>query len=806
MPVKEKLQKEKGHRKRKVTEIARHMEKTKTNFLREKKNLITLIALILAGVLFLSGAGFVIYNNSNQSDKDKDRTSSLVGGSGPGSGAGSNHDLSSGNEQEGNNLSSNQGDSVSDIISDYVSIIGGSQDNSLLSNGPGESDLSSTGSKWPASSSTGSQTPGGPSSNLPTGDLGQGKIVLWKQPPAMKANTTWTVEVRTPDSSQWHPLYVYTAKMGHQEGNDPLRALVGMDYNGPVETSLVRFDFSGTIEVRMKYNKGKLNKADLSPQSYGVQANIRDNYLSFTLTQDKNSPRKMIIRPNDLWEGEVLHLMTGLPEENVPNPKAGNVLLINPGDAIPRVLPQGKDTYYFAPGVHVLPAGVWVEYDAGSQIQVSSFDLISGGQREFLVPAGMNYRIEYKKNLNDKYMTAFEDLNNGKIDIRGKKFSPVTGRYFRLVILGNSSKSKTAGLNYLNSSHIKEFRLYESSSNKNIIKNKSIAGSSFNHRITCDDNETQNSFYGHVYGGEAFFVTDDSVTLYLAPGSVLKGALIADGNDDVKIIGRGILDCSSLVHDPAHTYREGRSSAIRAEYADNILIDGITILDAPMWGIVTNFSSNPVVRDIVFMGSIVNSDGVHMSGVSNGLFENSFVRTCDDIFVMYHYGPANNITVRNNVFFTDGGRVVLLGMDDTPGDIENITFDNNDLINVQNVYDISLHGGAFNLWASGGNAIKNIKFLNTRIEAFREPRIASVFQFKTIEFSSWGPGKIENILFENLSYLGQGEAVSFARGASGEFSIRGLEFKNVYWSGKKLSQSHHPNLEFKEFVYDVSFK
>ncbi|MHB8962538.1 MAG: glycosyl hydrolase family 28 protein [Saccharofermentanales bacterium] len=693
-----------------------------------------------------------------------------------------------------------------EATSEGLSSGGNSQSGSIAGSGDSQAPSSegSTASGSTAASGT-SGTASSSSSSTASAPVTTDSLVTWIPPAGTAENNSFSVYVKKTGTLQWNQLFVYNVKIGHQEGNDPLRALVGMEYNGPIDTSMVNFNFTGKADFKIVYQKSTLDTVTISPLSYGIEYTKDKNTIYFTLEQKDSAPRKFIVRPNGDWDKNVLHVMTNSPDKNIPSKTAANVYVVKAGSEIPRVLPEGKDTYYFDSGVHVLPRGAWAEFDIGRVAEVDSFDFVSGGERPFLVPGAQNFRIEYKEKAADRYKTCYETSGNTELNIYKRSFTAVKARYIRIILLGNIAAKTGSGYNYLHSNHLKEFRVFEKGTSDNMILNKSVDGSSFNYTMICDGSDDNNSYYGHIYSSESFFLARDNYRVYIAPGAIVKGAINSDWKTGVRITGRGILDCSALVHDPAGKYAEGRTSAIRSEYSDNILIEGITVLDSPMWGIIANHSDSPVVRGINFFGSIVNSDGVHMSAVTNGLMEGCFIRTTDDLFVMYHYGPADTVTVRNSVFFSDGARIVLIGMADSAGDISNVTFDNNDILNVQNVWDLYKHGGAFSIWASGGNTVSDITFSNVRIEAFREPRIASLFQIKTINESNWGPGKVDGVTFKNITYSGTGEGLSYLLGDGPDNAVSNIRFQNFVYNGKVLTASYHPNFEIKAYVNVVTY-
>ena len=73
-------------------------------------------------------------------------------------------------------------------------------------------------------------------------------------------------------------------------------------------------------------------------------------------------------------------------------------------------------------------------------------------------------------------------------------------------------------------------------------------------------------------------------TVFLAPGSVVQARLIVDHAENVRIVGRGILD---------HPLR-----GIEVTHSRNVLIDGITVLNPRHYTVFGGASSNVTVRNL----------------------------------------------------------------------------------------------------------------------------------------------------------------------------------------------------------------
>ena len=246
-----------------------------------------------------------------------------------------------------------------------------------------------------------------------TSVLGENLIDAWDPPAGTSHNNTFTVQVRPSGDQNWTDLFEYNVKVGHQDGSS-------------ADSSMVSFDFSGTIDVRVTYNSGTINSYDIRPTSYGINAVQDGNTLSFSLTQDDTSPRKIVIRINNNWEDQCLHVITNPLETGAPSENDSNVYAINPGDAIPLELPTGKDTYYFKPGLHVLPKGLWLEVDLGDTYSIDKIDLDQGVFANEYYP--QKFLVETKVNPGDSYTTAYDGTGNTETGYLTKTFTARNAR------------------------------------------------------------------------------------------------------------------------------------------------------------------------------------------------------------------------------------------------------------------------------------------------------------------------------------------------------------------------------------------
>lgn len=141
-------------------------------------------------------------------------------------------------------------------------------------------------------------------------------------------------------------------------------------------------------------------------------------------------------------------------------------------------------------------------------------------------------------------------------------------------------------------------------------------------------------FKAGVHDIGIYHVPSNIKNIYFEEGSWAYGALIMDGNPDVKIYGRGVLSGANL------NYRESHSiEAINQ--SDNIRLEGIVIAD-PKYFAVRLIGENNIVDWVKVIGGwTYNCDGI-------SAFEGSRVSNC------FIWANDDNIKIcRNNITFSD---------------------------------------------------------------------------------------------------------------------------------------------------------
>lgn len=94
-------------------------------------------------------------------------------------------------------------------------------------------------------------------------------------------------------------------------------------------------------------------------------------------------------------------------------------------------------------------------------------------------------------------------------------------------------------------------------------------------------------------------------TVYLAPGAVVYGGIYAENAENIRVLGRGILDCSLFPRADGtaeECFGMPLSATICLKNCKNVTIDGVICRDSSMWTIVPNYCVNVSISDVKLIG------------------------------------------------------------------------------------------------------------------------------------------------------------------------------------------------------------
>ena len=289
-----------------------------------------------------------------------------------------------------------------------------------------------------------------------------------------------------------------------------------------------------------------------------------------------------------------------------------------------------------------------------------------------------------------------------------------------------------------------------------------------------------------------------NTTVYLAPGAVVKAKLLVDKAENVKILGRGILD---------HPIR-----GIEVTDSKNVLIDGITVVNPDHYSIFGGGSTNLTVRNFKAFSCKGWSDGIDLMCCHNVNVSNIFMRNSDDCIALYNHrwnwwGGSSDIVIQKAVLWADIAHPINMGghgdPDSPEGEVlENVAISDVDIL--EHDEDDRNYQGCMSIDCGDKNIVRNVKFENIRVDNFQEGRLFNLRVLFNPKYNKEPGGRIENIQFRNITYNGIGANPSIIMGYDKEHYVRNVLFENVIINNEKMQNLK--DFKMNESAYNVEVK
>ena len=330
-------------------------------------------------------------------------------------------------------------------------------------------------------------------------------------------------------------------------------------------------------------------------------------------------------------------------------------------------------------------------------------------------------------------------------------------------------------------------------------------------------------------------------TLFIDKDAVVYACITAMDAENIRIIGRGILDNShnkeqilfeaSVEGKHAAVNNAVRQHTVQLEYCTNVEIEGIVIRDSLVYNIRPVACKNLHISNIKIIGCWrFNSDGIDMHNCEDVLIDHCFIRTYDDCIcvkgfdcyykgdveeevrkAMYRNGKSydefKNVLVKNCVIWNDWGRCLEIGAETRAERIYNITFQDCDIIHVvhavldcQNVdyadiYDVTYRN--INVEYDEENPKPLYQETHDMVyqnldHDYAPPIICVQVKFHH-EYSAGGGrrGKNHDILFENIHLYGRQKPIFAFQGYDEEHKTKDIEIRNFYWNDKPINEEDY---------------
>jgi hypothetical protein len=337
--------------------------------------------------------------------------------------------------------------------------------------------------------------------------------------------------------------------------------------------------------------------------------------------------------------------------------------------------------------------------------------------------------------------------------------------------------------------------------NKNIKRPLFIFASPPETDIPEKDDDRVIYFEGGKIHSPGEVIVQSGQTVYIEGGAIVRGHFKTDRANNIRFMGRGILDNS--------LYRKGECRPIEINRCENVLVEGIILTESRHWSCACFASRKVTYHNLKIVSANDWDDGIDIVGSQDVLVDHCFIRTKDDCIAIKsgvnYFTDFNSsidvdrITVQNSVMWNGvWGNGLEIGFETRSDTIKNITFRNCDLIHVEGPE------GTFTIHNGDRAVVKNVLYENIRVEDSRGWLID--FRILESQYSRDNErGKIENIRFRDITVEGDIFPYSQILGFDATHSIRGVTLENFLVHGQKINSTyngkiavaHTENLEFQ---------
>ncbi len=305
--------------------------------------------------------------------------------------------------------------------------------------------------------------------------------------------------------------------------------------------------------------------------------------------------------------------------------------------------------------------------------------------------------------------------------------------------------------------------------------------------------------------------------------AAFRRLIFVDGQENVRVAGPGTIEGrgrelvagrdSPLVHTREMLKRsawenDGRGIPsimfVAVFRSSHVTFEDITLLDSPGYNAHIVGSDHVTFKRVKVISDqkVPNTDGLDPDGSRDVLIDHCFLYTADDGVSVKTSGQsritgdAERITVRNSVFIS-GVSCTKIGNESFTGSMRDILFENNDILEARRAFIISI---------MDGHEYRNLRFIGNRIEKLLPGKTQFPVHVHIRRRSAEnGGGRIQDILFQDLSVEEEYPQPSKLTGLTAENDIRGIHFVNYTIAGRVRLNAADANVQIGPFVTDVTF-
>ncbi len=284
-------------------------------------------------------------------------------------------------------------------------------------------------------------------------------------------------------------------------------------------------------------------------------------------------------------------------------------------------------------------------------------------------------------------------------------------------------------------------------------------------------------------------------TIYIAGGAIVYGGIETDGESDIRVLGRGILDGN-------FEYRR----MVKPENSRNLEFNGIITRNGRGWTNTIINCDSVVYENVKVVSFRPGGDGVNPLNSRHIKINNCFFRCTDDCIAIKAPDteiPSYDIRVTNNTMvgfaYSDG---CTIGFETNAPSISKVLVKNCDVIQARGGSRVDGHS-AFSIICDGPANIHDIRYEDIRVEE----DVLKLFELHITDGAKYGlnpPGHIADVHLKNIIW--NSERPIILHGYSPENRVKNVTFENCSIAGEPLTQARKDVFQINEFVENVKFE
>ncbi len=291
--------------------------------------------------------------------------------------------------------------------------------------------------------------------------------------------------------------------------------------------------------------------------------------------------------------------------------------------------------------------------------------------------------------------------------------------------------------------------------------------------------------YTPADGEGGTFRIGSNTTVRIDGSAILKGSLVIDGAENVKVISDGLF--------------EGQKDLLLVRNSRHVVVDGPITIN-PVHGTARCMHSQDVqFLDMRLIGAGPWSDGIGNFACQDVTIAGAFARTSDDSITIYNHrwdiwGSSRDITVKDSTLWADVAHAVFMGIHgNTPSPdhpesetIEHVLVENIDVLDEDE--DEPEYEGALGITAGDHNLVRDVIFQNIRVERIEEGKLFNFHVGFNAKYNT-SPGRgIADIVLRDISFTGEGSpSPSVIFGYDKDRGVHNVTFDHVRINGRPLT-------------------